>query len=612
MPQVAQPPSLLLMRPFPAQPLSARARPGPYWPAWLVFACGLALTTGLHMWQRAEARRQDQERFNSAVKQTWNAVESTVEKYEAGLARLQDFFSADHPPAAGFQYADGVLLPTEAQWHNEVELLNLPASFAALRSVGYAHMVSPWNHTNLVAYMSQRLGRPYVWRRARGPGDARLPVVFHWSASPEQTPPYEEDWFSHPVMGGLADRVRGSGHAGVTGQIHFPAAPERAAGGGFMMALPVYYRDRPAASEGTLHGKSPGEQAIVRATTRAPAFKGMVYAAVDFDRLVESVFVGQQLAATFKLYDRPEPKDALQVNTRLPGVSPNGPDYQSAFTKTELTRWYGYQWAAVFQSTPVFDATTASHRTVWVLIVGTALSAAVALLFGIEVRARASAEQAARELTEARAQLHAAVESRETTRRDLHDGVLQSLYALTLSLSKARRVVRRDAGEAEALLTQQTQALDDVMATVRGHLGGERQRRAAEPLGNSLRAVADAVGCDGECEVNLNLPPENVVTPPEDATANIVNIVREAVSNARRHGKARRIGVSLQRLEARWRLEVTDDGAGFDPAKAPADGHGLRNIHARVAALGGSCRLESRPGGPTRIVVEWASPPQGA
>jgi signal transduction histidine kinase len=228
---------------------------------------------------------------------------------------------------------------------------------------------------------------------------------------------------------------------------------------------------------------------------------------------------------------------------------------------------------------------------------------ALAGLVAVLVRARRVAEAHARALTEARDQLRAVVEAREATRRDLHDGVLQSLYALTLSLGRARRVMQRDAAEAEALLTQQTGALDEVMADVRRHLGGERRRETAETLSESLRAVADAVGCDGACAVKLDLPAEAEALPERVAT-HLLNIVREAVSNAHRHGRAREIVVSLQAVGSKWRLAVTDDGTGFAAGKVSEAGHGLRNIDARVAELGGSCRVESRPGGPTRVVVE--------
>jgi len=87
-------------------------------------------------------------------------------------------------------------------------------------------------------------------------------------------------------------------------------------------------------------------------------------------------------------------------------------------------------------------------------------------------------------------------------------------------------------------------------------------------------------------------------------------VVREAVSNALRHAGARRIDIRLEPLTAqgggrRWKLEVVDDGRGFDQRQPNGNGQGLKNLAARANELAGRSAVESTPGGGTRVTVEF-------
>jgi two-component system nitrate/nitrite sensor histidine kinase NarX len=85
----------------------------------------------------------------------------------------------------------------------------------------------------------------------------------------------------------------------------------------------------------------------------------------------------------------------------------------------------------------------------------------------------------------------------------------------------------------------------------------------------------------------------------------VLSIAREALSNAARHAAASAVEMRLAREEEGWRLEVSDDGIGFDPEAALAEGHhGLDNMRRRAERLGGTLQVASEPGGGgTRIIV---------
>ena len=87
----------------------------------------------------------------------------------------------------------------------------------------------------------------------------------------------------------------------------------------------------------------------------------------------------------------------------------------------------------------------------------------------------------------------------------------------------------------------------------------------------------------------------------------------EALQNATRHAPESAVRISLAGDQRQVMFAVTDDGPGFDPA-APAAGSGLRNMSDRLAALGGSCQVHSRPGGGTTVTgrIGFGDPPGGS
>ena len=84
----------------------------------------------------------------------------------------------------------------------------------------------------------------------------------------------------------------------------------------------------------------------------------------------------------------------------------------------------------------------------------------------------------------------------------------------------------------------------------------------------------------------------------------LLQIAREALSNSLRHARARHTFVSLQTQNGGVRLEVRDDGVGFEPQATGDHGHGLRNMTARARELGARSEVLSVPGQGTRVIIE--------
>jgi signal transduction histidine kinase len=106
--------------------------------------------------------------------------------------------------------------------------------------------------------------------------------------------------------------------------------------------------------------------------------------------------------------------------------------------------------------------------------------------------------------------------------------------------------------------------------------------------------------------VELDIDRSVVSTLNAQQASHVLRIAREGVSNVARHAAASRAQVSLRRTaDAAVRLEIADDGVGLPAGAERSPGLGLHHIAARGRKLGGRARVESPPGGGTRIVVEF-------
>jgi signal transduction histidine kinase len=207
----------------------------------------------------------------------------------------------------------------------------------------------------------------------------------------------------------------------------------------------------------------------------------------------------------------------------------------------------------------------------------------------------------------------AVVEERERIGKDLHDGIIQSIYAVGLGLEDVPELVEDEDGRLDAVarVDSAIDALNLVIADIRSYilrlrpaLGGpedpvEALARLGEELG--MLAVIDLeVDLEGGAELMRGLPP--------DRRSDLQFIVREAFSNVARHAGATRAALILARDEDTLVLRIEDNGRGFDPARVPGPDafgrhQGLGNMRDRAVGMGATFAIE-RPDGPgTRIIV---------
>lgn len=214
---------------------------------------------------------------------------------------------------------------------------------------------------------------------------------------------------------------------------------------------------------------------------------------------------------------------------------------------------------------------------------------------------------------------------RERIARDLHDNLIQRLYAAGLSLERTVRGVCPATGT-EKILGEVKDQLNDTISTARRFITELRMETAesqdAVPLEGELRLLAHELSRSFPTALNLRV--EGTLPLADGGQASqIRQVVREAVANAVRHGAAAKVEVIARRLgavpsrlsrtegsvtsgvEDLVVLTIADNGNGFDPEQALADspGHGLPNMLFRAERLGGKLSVKSAPGQGTQVTL---------
>jgi signal transduction histidine kinase len=197
----------------------------------------------------------------------------------------------------------------------------------------------------------------------------------------------------------------------------------------------------------------------------------------------------------------------------------------------------------------------------------------------------------------------AVISDRERIARDLHDVVIQRLFATGLQLQGVSMLVTDP--EVEQRLERAVSDLDLTIKDIRGTIF-ELQHRGSASLRQEVRTlVREYVPVLGFAPVVRTLGPVDSAVPPE-VQVHLLAVLREAVSNVARHALADRAEVELEVRGHELVLTVVDDGGGVPPDRAES---GLRNARRRADGLGGA--LELRPNDPTGTVFTWRVPLPG-
>ena len=200
----------------------------------------------------------------------------------------------------------------------------------------------------------------------------------------------------------------------------------------------------------------------------------------------------------------------------------------------------------------------------------------------------------------------ATLRERERLARELHDSVGQVLGYVSMQAQTASKRLRDgDAGKAEPLLDRLASVAQQAHADVRESILALHTAPSADwafvpTLQRHLEDFETQYGVTTELTVD-GLTDDSF--PPE-AGVQLLRVIQEAMTNARRHGHAQTINVAMERRGDTTHITVADDGDGFDPLMLGADGDGhfgLRFMRERMAQIAGDVTIDSSPGAGTRV-----------
>ena len=199
----------------------------------------------------------------------------------------------------------------------------------------------------------------------------------------------------------------------------------------------------------------------------------------------------------------------------------------------------------------------------------------------------------------------AIVEERERIGRDLHDGIIQRLYGVSLSLEDVGDLAREDPDEVSRRMDRAIDSLQVTISDIRHFILGLRPGLLGlTGLAVGLESLAEEVRFASVVAVETDLDTTLADELDDEQAGQLMGIAREALSNVTRHSAATVAHLKLGADDTWALLTVEDDGVGFDPMGSFGPDHqGLTNMRERAAKLGGTLIVEPLAAGGTRIVA---------
>jgi two-component system, NarL family, sensor histidine kinase DevS len=209
------------------------------------------------------------------------------------------------------------------------------------------------------------------------------------------------------------------------------------------------------------------------------------------------------------------------------------------------------------------------------------------------------------------ARLHANVRrfavlaERERIGMDLHDGIIQSIYGVGLSLENALLSINEEPANAKERVQQAIDSLNHVIQDLRSYILDLRPRQLGnDGLINGLRRLVTEFRANTFAEVHLSGSEKELIHLPQENALALFHICQEALANAAKHAKAKNVQIALWTTDERVLMEIHDDGRGFDIGKVnSAIGHGLANMQTRAHAVSGDVDIASVIGEGTTVLA---------
>jgi signal transduction histidine kinase len=200
----------------------------------------------------------------------------------------------------------------------------------------------------------------------------------------------------------------------------------------------------------------------------------------------------------------------------------------------------------------------------------------------------------------------AVLEERERIGMDLHDGIIQSLYSIGLTLDYVKAIIDEDRSESLEKLDFATDGINSTITDIRAYISDLRPRQMqenktfSENLDLLLKELENNANIPGSLEDEIKAP----LNTNYQNTVTLFRIAQESLSNTARHSKATKTDLRLWEENGNIYLQIVDNGIGFNIDKTEANlGHGLVNMQRRSQKAGGGIQIDSAPEKGTTVLA---------
>ena len=199
----------------------------------------------------------------------------------------------------------------------------------------------------------------------------------------------------------------------------------------------------------------------------------------------------------------------------------------------------------------------------------------------------------------------AVIDERDRIGKDLHDGIIQNMYAVSLSLEDVPELMGADPDDAAARVERAIDSIHLAIQDIRNFIFGLRpELLEGTTLMSGLAALVEEYRHNTMIDLELRVP-DRIPEPSTEVTSQLLAIVSESLSNVVRHSRASRATVELATgADDALELRIEDNGIGLDPAGTVRLGHqGLANIRERAAHIRADVEIGGAPGSGTHVIV---------
>lgn len=554
--------------------------------------------------------RKENERFRAEASR-WRAVfESELENNIRCLQALRDWVRQEP------------LTPTG--WTHYFHSLNGSVYYPACRAFGYLDHIPSYSDGGVLAgrvetQARERLGMEYQIRATlpgARPGYSWYGMVLNWIHLnlPRETPQppvrvYGQDFNQVPDLWAAINWSMGEDRPGIAAPILLGDATSLPAT--VPVFLPVYWKDfdplhpdrnDPYVWTQARNSEEAEEKFRVKHARRS--LRGLVFMLLDVKVLSGQHAREWPAGFGLRISVTDHEGKAHEVFNEL------GRLVGSAHQNHEVFRGGGRDW--IFESAADRSFEMVSSRGAYWSSAGTGwlLTLALAGFVQTQTRARQKQERLATMLEESRQTLLELTEERRRLGRDLHDKTIQSIYSTRLALSLCRERLTSSDSKLKELLSGCELTLEKSIAELRSFIHSresepERSLRFTEVL----NAMAENMRQFFPGTMHLraeDLPHDRLSCRQE---AELLCIAREALSNSVKHSNARKIEIIFTSERDGARLQIIDDGCGFDPTHVSSGGMGLHNITERAKELGAQLRIDSKCSCGVTLEIHLPLPP---